>query len=184
TTWTDWTKTAEDASDELSSRCERVALVGLSMGGGLVAYLAEERHSLVGCVLINPLVKPPPPELYDGLMQLLDAGVESFESIGSDVKKEGAIESSYAATPLRPAKSLFDGITSVHEKLSQITAPVLLLSSREDHVVTSDNGDDLVAEVTGPIERIWLEDSYHVATIDNDQELVESLTMDFLARVL
>jgi carboxylesterase len=135
-------------------------------------------------VLINPLVKPPLPELYDGLLQLLDAGVESIESIGSDVKKEGVNESSYGATPLLPAKSLFDGIASVHEKLGQITAPVLLLSSREDHVVTSDNGDDLVAGVSGPIERIWLEDSYHVATIDNDQELVESLTMDFLARVL
>jgi carboxylesterase len=158
--------------------------VGLSMGGGLVAYLAEEREPLAGCVMINPLVKPPLPELYDGLLQLLDAGVESIDSIGSDVKKEGVNESSYGATPLLPAKSLFDGIASVHEKLGQITAPVLLLSSREDHVVTSDNGDDLAAGVSGPIERIWLEDSYHVATIDNDQELVESLTMDFLARVL
>ena len=68
TTWADWTKTAEDAYDELSARCERVALVGLSMGGGLVAYLAEEREPLAGCVLINPLVKPPLPELYDGLV--------------------------------------------------------------------------------------------------------------------
>jgi esterase/lipase len=41
----------------------------------------------------------------------------------------------------------------------------------------------LVEKVTGPVERVWLEDSYHVATIDNDQALVESLTMDFLARV-
>ena len=72
----------------------------------------------------------------------------------------------------------------MHENLSRIAAPTLLLSSREDHVVTSDHGDDLVAQVSGPIERVWLENSYHVATIDNDQELVESLTMDFLARVL
>ncbi len=184
TTWADWSKTAEDAYDELAGRCERVALVGLSMGGGLAAYLAEERSSVAGCVLINPLVKPPVIELYDGLVQLLDAGVESIDSIGSDLKKEGAIESSYDATPLLPAKSLFEGIASVHEKLGQITAPVLLLSSREDHVVTPDNGDDLATAVFGPIERIWLEDSYHVATIDNDQALVESLTMDFLARVL
>jgi carboxylesterase len=184
TTWADWTKTAEQAYDELAERCERVAVVGLSMGGGLAAYLAEERPTVAGCVLINPLVKPPVPELYDGLVSLLDAGIESIESIGSDVKKEGVIESSYDATPLVPAKSLFEGVTSVHEKLGQITAPILLLSSREDHVVTSDNGDDLVTSVSGPLERVWLENSYHVATIDNDQELVESLTMDFLARVL
>jgi carboxylesterase len=184
TTWADWSKAAEQAYDELAERCGRVAVVGLSMGGGLAAYLAEERSSVVGCVLINPLVKPPVPELYDGLVALLDAGVESIESIGSDVKKEGVIESSYDATPLVPVKSLFEGVASVHQQLGQITAPILLLSSREDHVVTSDNGDDLVTTVSGPIERVWLENSYHVATIDNDQELIESLTMDFLARVL
>jgi len=72
----------------------------------------------------------------------------------------------------------------VHENLSLISAPILLISSREDHVVTSDNGDDLSVMVSGPVERVWLENSYHVATMDNDQELVESLTLDFLARVL
>jgi len=81
-------------------------------------------------------------------------------------------------------KSLFEGIVSVHENLKLISAPSLLLSSREDHVVTTDNGDDLEAMVTGPVERVWLENSFHVATLDNDQELVESLTLDFLARVL
>jgi carboxylesterase len=184
TTWADWTKATEQAYDELAERCERVAVVGLSMGGGLAAYLTEERTSVVGCVLINPLIKAPAPEMYDGLTALLDAGVESIESIGSDVKKEGVVESSYNATPLAPAKSLFEGVALVRQKLSQITVPVLLLTSREDHVVTPDNGDDLVSEVSGSLERVWLENSYHVATIDNDQELVESLTMDFLARVL
>jgi carboxylesterase len=184
TTWADWTNAAEQAYDDLAERCERVGVIGLSMGGGLAAYLCEERPSIVGCVLINPLIKPPASEMYEGLIGLLDAGVESIESIGSDVKREGVIESSYDATPLAPVKSLFDGVASVHQKLSQITAPVLLFTSRDDHVVTSDNGDDLVTGVSGPLERVWLENSYHVATIDNDQELFESLTMDFLARVL
>ena len=181
TTWSDWTASAEAAYDDLASRCERVAIIGLSMGGGLTAYVAELRDSVAACVFINPLVKPPPAELLDGLEGLLAAGVETIDSIGSDIKKEGAVESSYPATPLAPAKSLFDGLVKVHENLQLITAPSLLLSSREDHVVTSDNGDDLVAMVSGPIERVWLEDSYHVATLDNEQALVESSTFDFLA---
>ena len=184
TTWTDWSKTAEESYDELAARCEHVAVVGLSMGGGLGAHVAEVRSSVAGCVFINPLVKPPGLEMIEGISQLLEGGVESVESIGSDIKKEGGFEGSYKATPLAPAKSLFEGIRTVHENLSLISAPILLISSREDHVVTSDNGDDLSVMVSGPVERVWLENSYHVATMDNDQELVESLTLDFLARVL
>jgi len=184
TTWADWSRAAEEAYDTLSEHCERVAVVGLSMGGGLAAHVAEVRSSVVGCVFINPLVKPPPTEMSDMLDALLDTGVETIESIGSDIKKEDTIEASYDATPLAATKSLFEGVQTVHENLHLINAPGLLLSSREDHVVTSDNGDDLMEHVAGPIERVWLENSYHVATIDNDQELVESLTVDFLARVL
>jgi len=184
TTWADWSTTAEVSFDELAERCERVAVVGLSMGGGLAAHVAEVRASVVGCVLINPLVKPPGPEMLEGIQLLLDSGVETIDSIGSDIKREGVMESSYAATPLVPVVSLFEGVVAVHEHLNLISAPTLLISSREDHVVTSNNGDDVEAMVSGPVERVWLENSYHVATLDNDQELVESLTLDFLARVL
>jgi len=184
TTWADWVESAESTFDELATRCDRVAVVGLSMGGGLAAHVAEVRPSVAGCVFINPLVKPPGPEMLEGVHLLLESGLESIDSIGSDIKREGVVESSYPATPLAPVKSLFEGIVSVHENLKLISAPSLLLSSREDHVVTTDNGDDLEAMVTGPVERVWLENSFHVATLDNDQELVESLTLDFLARVL
>jgi carboxylesterase len=173
TTWSDWTEAAE-----------KVAIVGLSMGGGLTAYLGELRDSIAGCVFINPLIKPPVAEIREGLDALLAAGMATIDSIGSDIKKEGAVETSYPATPLAPAKTLFDGLVTVYENLGLISAPSLVFSSREDHVVTSDNGDDLVAMVSGPVERVWLEESYHVATLDNDQALVESLTFDFLARVL
>jgi len=115
---------------------------------------------------------------------MLESGVESIESIGSDVKKEGVVEASYGATPLRCVVSLITGGKDIESKLSNIVAPSLLLSSREDHVVTSDNGDAIVEQSSGPVERIWLEESYHVATIDNDQDLLESATMEFLAKVL
>ena len=183
TTWSDWSGAALAAYDDLAARSTAVAVVGLSMGGGLTAHVAQHRD-VAACVFINPLVKPVADELYAGLEELLAAGVEEYESIGEDIKKEGVSENSYPATPLACAESLFDGVAVVHENLSRISAPSLLLQSREDHVVTSDNGDELLERVSGPIERIWLEDSYHVATLDNDRPLLESATVSFLERVL
>ena len=183
TTWTDWSNAAMAAYDDLAKRCEHVALVGLSMGGALSALVAESHPEVVACVLVNPVVKPPPHEIIDGLNQLLAAGVATIEAIGSDVKKEGVDTLSNDATPLACAKTLFEGLIGVQANLANITMPVLLFSSREDHVVTSDNGDELEAMAVGQLERIWLDDSYHVATMDNDQEFLEHTTLSFLKRV-
>jgi carboxylesterase len=71
----------------------------------------------------------------------------------------------------------------VRANLAALAAPSLLLTSRIDHTVNWERGEDIVAMATGPVEQIWLEDSYHVATLDNDAALVESSTLDFLARV-
>lgn len=180
TGWADWSGAADAAYRELATRCDRVAVVGLSMGGGLTAFVAEEHPDVTALVFINALVKPPVQEMREGLKGLLDAGMETMESIGSDIKKEGSQEASYNATPLACAASLFDGIEKVWERLDTISAPTLILSSREDHVVSSDNSEDLARMVTGSVEHIWLEDSYHVATLDNDASLIEAHTVRFL----
>lgn len=180
TGWADWSGAADAAYRELATRCDRVAVVGLSMGGGLTAFVAEEHPDVTALVFINALVKPPVQEMREGLKGLLDAGMETMESIGSDIKKEGSQEASYNATPLACAASLFDGIEKVFELLDTISAPTLILSSREDHVVSSDNSEDLARIVTGSVEHIWLEDSYHVATLDNDASIVEAHTVRFL----
>jgi carboxylesterase len=184
TTWADWSAAALAAYDALAALGAPVAVLGLSMGGGLAAWIAERREDVAALVLINPMVQPPLREIADGLAQLLNAGVETIDSIGSDIRKEGSREFSYPATPLACAQSLFDAMLEVREGLGRIGAPILLLSSREDHVVASDNGDAVVQHAAGPVERIWLEDSYHVATLDNDAPLIEAATVAFLARTL
>jgi carboxylesterase len=183
TTWKDWSQSAFESFDELASRSEVVAIVGLSMGGGLAALVAESRPKVAGCVFINPWFSPLNPELLDGLNQLIEAGVETLEAIGSDIKKESASESAYDATPLVCTKSACDGLTAVRANLAKITTPSLLLTSRIDHTVSWERGEDIVAMSSGPVKQIWLEDSYHVATLDNDAELVESSTLAFLAGI-
>lgn len=183
--WSDFVETALGAYDQLAERCDRVAVVGLSVGGALTALIAEERGDVAGCVLINPMLKGPGAELEQGLKELIDSGLEVMATDGgSDIKKEGTTEAKYEGWPLRALQSVIDGVMIVNANLSSITAPSLLLSSREDHTVAPDNGDEIVNKSCGPVERIWLEESYHVATLDNDQELVERATLEFLAKVL
>jgi carboxylesterase len=184
TRWDDYAGAAEAAFLALAARCDEVAVVALSMGGTLACWLAERHPEVRGLVLVNPFVDPPAESFRDVLRGLLDAGTEIAPGVGSDIALEGAVEQAYSGTPIAAALSLFEGIDGVAAGLGRITCPVLLLSSRNDHVVPSTSGDLLVAEVGGPIERVWLERSFHVATLDHDAELVVSLSTSFVRDVL
>jgi carboxylesterase len=180
TGWSDWSGAVLEAYDQLATTCDRIAVIGLSVGGGLAVHVAANRRDVAALVFINPYIKHPGPDWDDLAQSMLDAGVLTYDSVGSDVKKEGVVETSYDQTPIAPALSWLKAVPQVNEDLSSITAPSLLFTSTVDHVVEVDNGDELVNKSNGPVERVWLENSYHVATMDNDRDLIESRTMKFL----
>lgn len=61
--------------------------------------------------------------------------------------------------------------------------PVLLLTSPQDHVVDPGNSDIVAARVSGPVERVTLERSYHVATLDYDKDIIFTRSVEFALRV-
>jgi len=184
TRWPDYAEAAEAAYQRLAGRCSAVAVVALSMGGTLACWLAEAHPEIRGLVLVNPFVDPPAESFRDVLRGLLESGTEIAPGVGSDIAKEGSVELAYAGSPVAAALSLFEGIDGVAAHLDRIRCPVLVLSSRQDHVVPSSSGDVLVAGVSGPVERVWLEDSYHVATLDHDAALIEERGVAFVRGVL
>jgi len=161
-----------------------VVVTGLSMGGTLACWLAEQHPEIAGIAVVNPMIQAPDEEFRQGVSGLLEAGTEVVDAIGSDIKKEGMVESAYPGTPLAPVLSLFEGADAVLAGLGRIDCPTLLLSSREDHVVDPVSGDVLERSVSGPIERVFLENSYHVATLDWDAPLLEAAVVEFAGKVL
>jgi carboxylesterase len=184
TRWEDWSAAAEAAYLALAARCESVAVVGLSMGGTLAVWLCERHPEIAALVLVNPLVEPPDADTMAFIDAMIEGGDEVAPGIGSDIALEGAVESAYPGLPLRAARSLFAGAGQVAAQLSSVTAPVLLFSSTQDHVVAPVSGDRLVAGVKGPLERITLERSFHVATLDYDKDEIEARTVKFVTDLL
>jgi carboxylesterase len=171
TTWDDWSATAEAAYQDLAMRCDRVIVVGLSMGGTLATWLAANHPEIAGLVAINAAVMPQP-EIAELLGPLLEAGEAVFDGIGNDVAKEGVVELAYPQTPLAALASLGAAIEELQPLLASVECPTLVMSSPEDHVVPPASSDHLASSVAGPVERITLARSYHVATIDHDADLI------------
>jgi len=182
TTWQDWYGELERTHDELVQRCSTVFAAGLSMGGLLSTKLAEERPSLAGLVLVNPIFKHNNPALL--VLPLLRHVVPSLSGIEGDIKKPGVVELAYDRNPLHAMHSQTKLWTIVVEDLPQLRLPVLLLTSAIDHVVPALSWRTFLDRVgSAEVTHIVLQDSYHVATLDNDAELIFAESVDFFRRL-
>ena len=185
TRWADWAGEAEAAYQRLRQRADTVVVVGLSMGGALTLRLGADLDDLAGLVCINPVTQPQTPEIIDMLRGLVDGGTEVLPGIGSDIADPDAHESAYEGTPIQPLLSmLLDGVEPVSHEYSTIRVPLLLMNSPQDHVVEPAHAEFLAAHYGGPVERITLERSYHVATQDYDKDVIFEATSEFAMRVV
>jgi carboxylesterase len=182
TTFGDWAAEADRAYAALAARCKRVVVAGLSMGGALSAWLAVQHPEIAGVVLINTPVQVPP-ELADGVRALVETGQETMDAIGGDVADPEVGESSYDKTPLRPLLTLIEAGQQLLPRLREIRCPALIMTSPNDHVVNPADSDVIAEAVGGPVERVTLERSYHVATIDYDRDIVRERAVEFARRV-
>jgi carboxylesterase len=183
TTWADWSGEVERAFEALSAKVDRVFVCGLSMGGGLALRLAADHPERVaGLVLVNPAVGSNRKDVK--LLPVLKHVVPSFPGIANDIKKPGIEEHGYTKTPLRAADSMFKGYKTLRDELGSITCPVLLFRSAEDHVVDPSSARIILAEVGSTDAREeMLENSYHVATLDNDAQHIFEGSAAFVERV-
>lgn len=182
TGWQDWSADAEVAYEKLAARSERVVVAGLSMGGSLTCWLASRHPGIAGIVCVNPATQAAP-EVREFVQGLVDAGETIMDGIGSDVADPDVVESAYPETPLRPLLTMFDAANDLHAQLSRITCPLLLFTSPEDHVVPPGDSDFLAGAVSGPVTRVSCDNSFHVATIDRDRDMIARRAMEFVAEV-
>ncbi len=183
--WEDWAVAAEAAFDPLAARCGPVVVVGLSMGGTLAVWLAaHRRQEVAGLVAINPYVDPPAESFRELLGGIRDSGHACVPAIAGDIADPDVREEAYDELPVDPLLSLCAALDDVAARLADVTCPTLVFTSRNDHVVPTVSSDLLAAGVSGPVERVWLERSFHVATLDHDRDRIERRTVEFATSVL
>jgi esterase/lipase len=175
-----WTTAVEDAFDALAAECDRVFVAGLSMGGTLATRLAEVRpDEVAGLLLVNPALLTQ--RLDAKLLPLIARLTGSWAPIASDIKKPGITELAYPKLPTRAMMQLRQLWAATRADLGLVTAPVIVFHSVEDHVVEPVNSTILLAGVgSADTTEVLLEDSYHVATLDNDAPTIFAGSVDWI----
>ncbi|MDY0406152.1 alpha/beta fold hydrolase [Virgibacillus sp. 179-BFC.A HS] len=178
-----WIQSVEEGLQKLAETCASIFVTGLSMGGTLTLYLAENHPEIKGIMPINAAIEMP--ELIETYHQLRDTGQRFVEGIGSDIKKPGIKELAYPKTPVKSMGEIIALSQKVRENLGKISAPALIFSSVEDHVVPPENSREIYDAISSENRTlILMEDSYHVATLDNDKEMIAEKCKDFIQSLL
>ena len=182
--WSDFVGEVEVAYSKLAARVDKVVVVGLSLGGALTLRVGANHPEVVGLVCINPAAEPQVPEVIEMLQGIVDGGTEVLPGIRGDIADPDATESGYDGTAVRVVLSLFiDGLAPLAGEYPKMHMPLLLMNSPQDHVVEPKQSEFLVSKYGGPVERISLDRSFHVATLDYDKELILEATAAFAQRV-
>ncbi|MFE5854909.1 MULTISPECIES: alpha/beta hydrolase [unclassified Streptomyces] len=183
TGWQDWYAEVDRELRELLSKCEVVFVFGLSMGGALALRLAARYGDAVrGIVVVNPANKVH--GLAARALPVARHFVRTTPGLIDDIAKEGAHEVGYDRVPLQAAHSLRNFLRLVDGELPQVTQPMVLLHSLQDHVVPPVDSARILGRVSSTdVTEVVLEQSYHVATLDHDAERIFHESCAFVDRL-
>ncbi|KLU23943.1 carboxylesterase [Caballeronia mineralivorans PML1(12)] len=196
-----WLEAAVREFDALSARYPRVSVCGLSMGATLALALVRERPSVQAIVLLSVTLK------YDGwampwyrfllgwayytpLRQRWRYKEEApfglrnealRAKIGRAMQRNDLSEvgpSSISLPALHEASRL---AASVSKTLSALKNDCLLIHAIDDETSSPRNAQFVASNIGSTVLRtIYLDDSYHMITSDNEREIVARETAVFL----
>ncbi len=178
----DWLTDVEAGMDMLQGACDRVAAVGLSMGGLLALWAGAQ--AVVGAVvcLSTPMAMP-----RNGHMRFARALSRLVPYVSKGKPDWHDPEAAprhvtYPVYPTRAAAELRDLIRDVRQILPKVQVPLLVVQARGDRAVPPDSMAIILENVTSTDKQsLWLEDSGHVITRDRQRQAVFAATSAFLA---
>lgn len=204
TGWHDWYRSVVEAAQKLRGEVDHLFVAGLSMGALLALKLAADHPDKVdGLGLYGTTF------VYDGwtipwigklsfMLPLVCGlgfghGMKFHECFPYGIKDErirqriaGSMlsgDSAAAGLPGNPWPSLAEFYRlsfRVRRQLKDVRTPCLVVHAKDDDVASLKNVRLVVRGVSGPVETVLLENSYHMITVDQERnEVIERTTRFF-----
>lgn len=172
----DWIEDVTRAYQMLRSECARVFVCGISMGGSLGLYLAQN-FKVDGVICMSAPV-------YVYLEGMLPA-VVVLKHIKKfvEVKPSGSISikwrfaSSYSKVPISSIDSLYRIMRNVKREIDRVKCPVLIVQSYSDNIVKPESAQFIYENISSTRKKLlWLKKSSHnvINGVDKDTVFCES----------
>jgi carboxylesterase len=206
TGWQDWFASVEAGAERLRNHVDHLYVGGLSMGAVLALLLAAERPLLVnGVAAYGTTLR------YDGWtiprIARLAFLLPLITRLGLGRTRRFAECYPYGIKDERTRKRILDCMQSgdsaaaglvgipwgalaefyrlaerVRRRLAEIVAPCLIVHAVDDDIASARNAQVIADRVSGPVNLVWLQDSYHMVTLDRQRRRVVEATAQFFSR--
>jgi carboxylesterase len=188
TRYDDWKGAGAAAIDAAAATSDKVVVVGHSMGGTIGLDITSSRSDVAGLAVINPLIEQRPDPLAKAapvlqwIIPMVPRDLAGLPT--SDIAKPDVEEDAYGVVPSKSSTSLLKQLPRIQSQLVDITIPLLVITSPQDHSVHPHNSDTVVELVgSDDVTRVTCERSYHVPQIDWDAQLVIDSILGFVEKI-
>lgn len=180
----EWIDYARAEYDSMLPSFSAVGLAGLSMGGALAAIIAAKAPRLPALVLLAPYVGMPRSLAAAARFHRLWGPLAGQFKAQSDLSildpTERARNLAYGVTTAGAIRQLFEVTRIARKALRSITAPTLILQSRNDNRVSPRIARYAYRTIPASEKRLtFLERGGHIITVDHDRELVTAMVRDW-----
>jgi len=204
TGYQEWIDSVDQFVTDLSQTHHSISIAGLSMGATLALAVAEQNSKVHSLVILSPVF------LFDGwsvpwyypfLALLYKIGIRNWhfkerEPFGvKNVELRRHIRKAVMANTVSelgaahlPAVHLYQSlelIKATKKDLSSITADTLIIHAIDDETASPKNPEIIMDRISSETCRmIWLGNSYHMITVDNEREVVANEVNNFINQTI
>ena len=177
----DWRNAVLDGWNVLAAACDRIAVVGVSMGALLALWLSTVRPVWQTAALAAPIFIREARQLH--LLPPRSGCRGKFlpkvKKTMPEVPPEYCI--CYRVTPLLSVHELLIMIAETKEQLPKVKDRLLVVQSERDHTVDAESARYIMEHVgSADKELLWLKQSGHRLMLDCERDTVFQSTIDFL----
>ncbi len=183
----DWVTDGTAAFMRLKQTCEKVAVVGHSMGA-LVASQIAAQHEVAALVLVAPAFKFANP--LSPLVGMLKGIIKDWKGDGSAIldpalRAQAEAENiTYQVFPTAAFDQLSKFAKATPQVLSRIKAPTLILHSLKDTVIPPSAADLALERIGSQQKRIgWLQNCNHEVFWDAERDTICQEIVQFILEV-
>jgi len=184
TRWYEWFTDVKKAFFKMQQVCQKIVVIGQSMGGTLALHLASH-YPVDSLVLLAPgLFFKNKTSTFLPMVALVKKFLDKAH--GPDIKNRISQKKaiSYMKIPTHSVKETAELFKHVKQDLPEVTCPTLIFHSVHDHVIDYKSSEYIYRHISSVKKQlVTLSDSYHVLSLDNEKNVILKEIMHFIKPV-